>query len=106
MATHEVLSQSTALSWQGLDNTNRTLADALAFHAPPVDGLVDLVLERKAATRRCRRRWRPGRRARYAPDLVFDAYCRSRCAGNGSWAFGARPAGVDFDFIIHRAMPH
>ena len=41
----------------------------------------------------------------HAPDCVFDAFCRSRLAGDGPQVFGTLPVTVDFDAIIHRAMP-
>jgi putative acyl-CoA dehydrogenase len=43
--------------------------------------------------------------AQQAPPAVFDAFCRSRLAGDWGHAFGTLPAGVDFDTIINRAMP-
>lgn len=42
---------------------------------------------------------------RHAPDFVFDAFCRSRLAGDGGRAFGTLPASVAFDALIARAMP-
>ncbi|HEX6706554.1 MAG TPA: isovaleryl-CoA dehydrogenase [Albitalea sp.] len=42
----------------------------------------------------------------HAPEPVFDAFCRSRLAGDWGHAFGTLPSGVDFDSIIARAMPH
>lgn len=41
----------------------------------------------------------------HAPDHVFDAFCRSRLAGDWGFAFGTLPSTVDFDSIIGRAMP-
>jgi putative acyl-CoA dehydrogenase len=41
----------------------------------------------------------------HAPDFVFDAFCRSRLAGDWGQAFGTLPSGVDFEAIVHRAMP-
>jgi putative acyl-CoA dehydrogenase len=41
----------------------------------------------------------------HAPEPVFDAFCRSRLAGDWGHAFGTLPSGVDFDSIIARAMP-
>ena len=41
----------------------------------------------------------------HAPDFVFDAFCRSRLAGDWGYAFGTLPSNVDFDSIIARAMP-
>jgi len=40
-----------------------------------------------------------------APAAVFSAFCDSRLAGNWGQAFGTLGAGVDFDALIHRAMP-
>ncbi len=42
---------------------------------------------------------------RHAPDFVFDAFCRSRLAGDWGQAFGTLPAGTAFDAIVTRAMP-
>ena len=42
----------------------------------------------------------------HAPDFVFDAFCRSRLAGDWGQAFGTLPSSVDFEAIINRAMPH
>jgi len=42
----------------------------------------------------------------HASDAVFDAFCASRIAGGGADVFGMLPAGIDFDSIIARAMPH
>jgi putative acyl-CoA dehydrogenase len=41
-----------------------------------------------------------------APAAVFSAFCDSRLAGNWGQAFGTLGAGVDFDALITRAMPH
>jgi putative acyl-CoA dehydrogenase len=41
----------------------------------------------------------------HAPDFVFDAFCRSRLAGDWGQAFGTLPSNVDFDAIVARAMP-
>ncbi len=41
----------------------------------------------------------------HAPGFVFDAFCRSRLAGDWGQAFGTLPSNVDFDSIISRAMP-
>jgi len=43
---------------------------------------------------------------RHAPDVVFDAFCRSRLGDRGPQVYGTLPAGVAFDAIIQRAMPH
>jgi putative acyl-CoA dehydrogenase len=43
---------------------------------------------------------------RHAPGFVFDAFCRSRLAGEPPQVFGTLPAGIDFDAIVSRAMPH
>ena len=43
---------------------------------------------------------------RHSHDFVFDAFCRSRLAGDGPPIFGTLPSGVDVDAIIQRAMPH
>ncbi len=43
--------------------------------------------------------------SRHAPDFVFDAFCRSRLAGDWGQAFGTLPAGTAFDAIVARAMP-
>jgi len=43
---------------------------------------------------------------RHAPDVVFEAFCRSRLSGDGPQIFGTLPDGVDLDAIIQRAMPH
>jgi putative acyl-CoA dehydrogenase len=42
----------------------------------------------------------------HAPEPTFDAFCRSRLAGDWGHAFGTLPSNVDFDSIIARAMPH
>lgn len=41
-----------------------------------------------------------------APAAVFSAFCDSRLVGNWGQAFGTLGAGVDFDALITRAMPH
>ncbi|HEV7912949.1 MAG TPA: isovaleryl-CoA dehydrogenase [Albitalea sp.] len=41
----------------------------------------------------------------HAPGFVFDAFCRSRLAGDWGAAFGTLPSAVDVDSIIARAMP-
>lgn len=41
-----------------------------------------------------------------APSAVFGAFCDSRLTGNWGQAFGTLGAGVDFDAVITRAMPH
>lgn len=41
----------------------------------------------------------------HAPPAVFDAFCRSRLAGDWGFAFGTLPSNVDFDSIIARSMP-
>jgi putative acyl-CoA dehydrogenase len=43
---------------------------------------------------------------RHAPDFVFEAFCRSRLAGDWGQAFGTLPSSVDFDALIARAMPN
>jgi putative acyl-CoA dehydrogenase len=43
---------------------------------------------------------------RHAPDFTFDAFCRSRLAAGGPQVFGTLPAGIAFDSLIQRAMPH
>ena len=42
---------------------------------------------------------------RHAPGFVFDAFCRSRLAGEGTQVFGTLPPRIDFGAIIERAMP-
>jgi putative acyl-CoA dehydrogenase len=42
---------------------------------------------------------------RHSPDFMFEAFCRSRLAGDGPQVFGTLPAGVDFGSIVQRAMP-
>ncbi|MBC8056490.1 MAG: isovaleryl-CoA dehydrogenase [Rhizobiales bacterium] len=42
---------------------------------------------------------------RHAPDFMFDAFCRSRLAGDGPQVFGTLPGAVDVDSIIRRALP-
>jgi len=41
---------------------------------------------------------------RHAPAAVADAFCASRLGSRWTGAYGALPAGVDFDSIIHRAV--
>ena len=43
---------------------------------------------------------------RSAPPAVFNAFCDSRLAGDWGQTFGTLGAGVDFDAILARAMPH
>jgi putative acyl-CoA dehydrogenase len=43
---------------------------------------------------------------RHAPDFVFEAFCRSRLAGDWGQAFGTLPAATAFDAIVARAMPN
>jgi putative acyl-CoA dehydrogenase len=43
---------------------------------------------------------------RHSPDFVFEAFCRSRLAGDWGHAFGTLGAATAFDAILHRAMPH
>ncbi len=42
---------------------------------------------------------------RHAPELVFEAFCRSRLTGSGPQVFGTLPAGIDFEAILRRAGP-
>ncbi len=42
---------------------------------------------------------------RHAPAAVADAFCASRLGSRWTGAYGALPAGVDFDAIIARALP-
>ena len=42
---------------------------------------------------------------RHAPELVFEAFCRSRLADRGPQVFGTLPAGIDFEAILRRAGP-
>ena len=42
---------------------------------------------------------------RHAPAAVADAFCASRLGPRWSGAYGALPAGVDFDAVIERALP-
>ncbi len=44
--------------------------------------------------------------AQHAPNFVFDAFCRTRLSADWGHAFGTLPAGVEFDALIARAMPH
>jgi len=41
----------------------------------------------------------------HAPGAVFDAFCRSRLAGDWGFAFGTLPSNVDVDAIIARSLP-
>lgn len=43
--------------------------------------------------------------AQTAPGAVFGAFCDSRLGGDWGLSFGSLGAGVDFDSIIHRALP-
>jgi putative acyl-CoA dehydrogenase len=43
---------------------------------------------------------------RHSTDAVFEAFCRSRLAGEWGQAFGTLPANTGFDAIIARAMPN
>jgi putative acyl-CoA dehydrogenase len=42
---------------------------------------------------------------RHAPDVVFEAFCRSRLGGNWGQAFGTLQANTGFDALIARATP-
>jgi len=42
----------------------------------------------------------------HSSAAVFDAFCRSRLAGDWGQAFGTLPSNADFDSIIARAMPY
>jgi len=42
---------------------------------------------------------------RHAPAAVADAFCASRLGPRWTGAYGALPAGIDFDAIIDRAAP-
>jgi putative acyl-CoA dehydrogenase len=44
--------------------------------------------------------------AQTAPAAVFSAFCDSRIGGEWGHSFGSLGAGVDFDAILERAMPH
>ncbi|QHE76498.1 isovaleryl-CoA dehydrogenase [Hydrogenophaga sp. PBL-H3] len=44
--------------------------------------------------------------AQTAPSAVFGAFCDSRIGGEWGHSFGSLGAGVDFDAILNRAMPH
>jgi putative acyl-CoA dehydrogenase len=44
--------------------------------------------------------------AQTAPGAVFSAFCDSRIGGEWGHSFGSLGAGVDFDAILTRAMPH
>ena len=41
----------------------------------------------------------------HAPTAVADAFCASRLGARWTGAYGALPAGLDFDAIIERAVP-
>ena len=41
----------------------------------------------------------------HAPAAVSDAFCASRLGSRWTGAYGALPAGVDFDGIIDRVRP-
>tara|TARA_Y100000294_G_scaffold175365_1_gene195290 strand:- start:1706 stop:2335 length:630 start_codon:yes stop_codon:yes gene_type:complete len=41
----------------------------------------------------------------HAPAAVADAFCASRLGSRWTGAYGALPAGIDFDAIIERAVP-
>jgi putative acyl-CoA dehydrogenase len=43
---------------------------------------------------------------RHAPAAVADAFCASRLDGDGGLEYGTLPAGVDFQAIIERSLPH
>jgi putative acyl-CoA dehydrogenase len=42
---------------------------------------------------------------RHAPEVVFDAFCRSRLGGDWGQTFGTLESGTDFDALVARAMP-
>jgi putative acyl-CoA dehydrogenase len=42
---------------------------------------------------------------RHAPAVVADAFCASRLDGEGGYAFGTLPAGLDVGAIVERATP-
>jgi putative acyl-CoA dehydrogenase len=42
---------------------------------------------------------------RYAPPAVAEAFCASRLAGDGGYAFGTLPSGIDFGAIVERHRP-
>ena len=44
--------------------------------------------------------------AQSAPAAVFSAFCDSRIGGEWGHSFGSLGAGVDFNAILNRAMPH
>jgi putative acyl-CoA dehydrogenase len=44
--------------------------------------------------------------AQTAPTAVFSAFCNSRIGGEWGHSFGSLGAGIDFDAILTRAMPH
>jgi putative acyl-CoA dehydrogenase len=44
--------------------------------------------------------------AQTAPAAVFSAFCDSRIGGEWGHSFGSLGAGVDFDAILTRGMPH
>jgi putative acyl-CoA dehydrogenase len=41
---------------------------------------------------------------RHAPAAVADAFCASRLAGEGGFAFGTLPPGADTPAIVERAF--
>ena len=41
----------------------------------------------------------------HAPAAVADAFCASRLGSRWTGAYGALPAGIDFDAIVERAAP-
>jgi putative acyl-CoA dehydrogenase len=43
---------------------------------------------------------------RHAPAAVADAFCASRLDGDGGLEYGTLPAGIDFQAIIERSLPH
>jgi putative acyl-CoA dehydrogenase len=43
---------------------------------------------------------------RHAPDFVADSFCASRLEGDWGLAFGSLPAGLPFEALLARAMPH
>jgi putative acyl-CoA dehydrogenase len=42
---------------------------------------------------------------RHAPAVVADAFCASRLDGEGGYAFGTLPAGLDVGAVVERATP-
>jgi putative acyl-CoA dehydrogenase len=43
---------------------------------------------------------------RNAPPAVADAFCAGRLSDEGGLEYGTLPAGVDFEGIIERSLPH